>query len=216
MPTDDSSARLPEHVKREVIALLQQYMANDLSFDATIYQARKLSRLHWYRQMLDDLRTDYDPDLPRLPNAPGDALYLRSPLSTHKAMQRLIRFIQSDRTYNDGEPAWVCWLNRVVIVVFVSCIVALMATLFVQHQLGQDDTLQAVANGLGIVALICFVPIAVIHTLSLTQAGVHIFRVRVLRQDLRCELEQDIWPYVDRTDYEADQTRIVEPSKDLE
>ena len=67
-----------------------------------------------------------------------------------------------------------------------------------------DQAVTAVAISIAIYlgALFCF------YLIGNLFAGIHIFRVRVLRQDLTSHSDNDIWPYLKCEDLEQDKRAI--------
>ena len=191
---------IPDDVRTQVIRECQALLDDPGQSPFELpRRVRKLSRVTWFWRMLDDYEQF---EAPRLPYSPNDR-------TTHEddaraALERLIIFLGNGRHYDDGVSRSQRSLFYLFGAFVFGSILAFMACMLGEHYYGEDSwvgrlvpyTLGALAIGIGSLFLLYFA--------GQILSGIHIFRVRVLRQDLTPAPSTDIWPYLDTDDFRLD------------
>lgn len=190
---------ITDEVRAEAVVSLGRFIDDEASFESAIAGARKLSRCKWYREMLSELE-DYA--MPRLPYAPRDTT--SNLTSALEAMSRVVLMLRLRRVYVDTTPRLLNFVGKLLGYTFLVSSVVLLGMLAATMFLGQTSWIDRAFMIPGIVAASTFGCVFLAYVVVQFAAGIHIFRVRVLRQDLRHKLKEDIWPYLDRETYETD------------
>lgn len=191
--TDASTQHVTDEVRAQAVTLLEQYIAGTTRLEDACHAAKKLTKAKWFRSMFDEL-TEYA--LPSLPASPSDTN--SGEIAAQAAAKRVICLLQSGREY--VEVVWLVdkVLNRVFISFMLICLMGVVLSIVVESTSASSDAAHrwtvVFAMGLGIGILF----LALVAAISTVAAGIHIVRVRILRQDLSAKLDEDIWPYSDR------------------
>lgn len=190
---------LPTDERERVVAEFERALADAYPLIQLRHKARKLSRHKWYREMIDEL---YQFEMPDLPNAPQDKGIKHRELRA--AVERVKLFVQSGRVYDDGVSPRMRMVERLIGVLFLAGLLGFIGLLILSDVLGEDSWAAGLFPVFAVVMGLILGGLVVLHLLGLCGAGVHIFRVRVLRQDLTPGELDDVWPYLSTDEYLAD------------
>ena len=146
------------------------------------------------RRLADDLAESHALALPTRPGAPRDG---DVSVSLQQDVQRAILFLRTDLDYRDPDGGW-SWTGVAVIGGFAVGAICLIAS-----TVGKGFLPPALVTSLRYAALVGFIiaigMLFVFYVIGMLFAGVHIFRVRVLRQDLSNReaklAAEDCWPF---------------------
>lgn len=195
----ENDQQLPDHVRDQAIEYLNRYLDSKIQLEDACRKARKLSRVKWFREMLDEL-ADYEQ--PDMPYSATDSCF--HPHWAESATRRTICFLEQGRQYDDGLKLWQRLLFRIAVILFLVSLFSVFATSIAQDYLGEESWAGKLFPVFAIVTGSMMAVLFSLYAIGLLGAGIHIFRVRVLRQDLRSKSDLDIWPYLNREDYEHD------------
>ena len=192
---------LADGIHELAAAELEKYLAGDARFEEACLCARQLSKVRWYREMLDEL-TNMQLSLPLSPSreVPVDQ-------QARAATQRVILFLRNARIYEDDTGPFARALGWGVGIGLLSGFVLLLVFGLIAFFFEPGPWINTAFTATAILMGGCLLPVLVTHVLGLVLAAVIIFRVRVLRQDLTPGEFDDIWPYVEAADYRADLAR---------
>jgi hypothetical protein len=199
-----SDQQLPEQVRDQTISYLKKFLDSEIDLEAACRKARKLSRVKWFRQLLDELVLY---DQPHLPTSPQDSPNSHEEVAA--AAHRTILYLRSGRVYEDGSGPIASLLGGLFAFVMLGGFIALMSLGLIKTFLFQAAWIDLAINAMAIAIAVCLGVLFCFYVVGNFFASVHIFRVRVLRQDLTPDPDTDSWPYLEREEYERDKRELT-------